>query len=64
MYLTDREVIDMSNQKMDNAVFLQIRIEKDIRDKYRQICKKYSLNSSDLLRKYIENFVKEHEKVE
>lgn len=52
----------MSNQKMDNAVFLQIRIEKDIRDKYRQICKKYSLNSSDLLRKYIENFVKEHEK--
>lgn len=51
----------MSNQKMDNAVFLQIRIEKETRDKYRQLCKKYSLNSSDVIRKFIENFVVEHE---
>lgn len=52
----------MSNQKMKNSVFMQIRIEKDTRDKFRELCKEKAINSSELLRMLIINWIKNNEK--
>lgn len=52
----------MSNQKMENSVFMQIRIEKDTRDKFRKLCKEKAINSSELLRMLIIKWIKNNEK--
>ena len=52
----------MSNQKMENSVFMQIRIEKDTRDKFRKMCKEKAINSSELLRMLIIKWIKNNEK--
>lgn len=45
------------NKKMDDSVFLQIRLERDTRDTFRKICKEKAINSSELVRQWIESFV-------
>lgn len=45
------------NKKMDDSVFLQIRLERDTRDMFRKICKEKAINSSELVRQWIESFV-------
>ena len=52
----------MSNQKMKNSVFMQIRIEKDTRDKFRKLCKEKAINSSELLCMRILKCIKNNEK--
>ena len=52
----------MSNQKMENSVFMQIRIEKDTRDKFIKLCKEKAINSSELLRMLILKWIKNNEK--
>lgn len=45
------------NKKMEDSVFLQIRLERDTRDIFRKICKEKAINSSELVRQWIESFV-------
>lgn len=52
----------MSNQRMENSVFMQIRIEKETREKFRKMCKERALNSSELLRMLILKWIKDNEK--
>lgn len=48
------------NQKMNESVFLQIRVEKDDRDKFRDLCKKKAVNPSELIRQWIDNYIKQN----
>ncbi len=41
---------------------LRLRIDKELRDKYRQICEENALNGSELIRRWVAKFVEEHEK--
>lgn len=52
----------MANQKLENAVFMQIRVEKETRDKFQKLCKSKAINASELIRQWIDKYVKEHEK--
>lgn len=46
----------------DKKVFLQIRMEKSLKDRFQKITKEKSINSSELIRKFIERWTSEHEK--
>lgn len=39
---------------------LNIRISKELRDEFREMCQERSINSSELIRKFIESWVRAH----
>ncbi|WP_366915950.1 ribbon-helix-helix protein, CopG family [uncultured Megasphaera sp.] len=41
-------------------VRINVRLEKETRDKFQQICKSKAVNSSELIRQWIEKYIKEH----
>lgn len=46
----------------DKKVFLQIRIEKSLKEEFQKVTKDKAINSSELIRQFISKWVKEHKK--
>lgn len=42
--------------------YMQIRISEELREQFRKVNEKRSVNSSDLIRKWIEKYIKENQK--
>ncbi|WP_158221345.1 hypothetical protein [Megasphaera sp. ASD88] len=53
----------MELQKEKTKV-LQIRIEEHLLQDFNTITKKYSINKSELIRKWIEKYVNDHKEIE
>ena len=49
------------NKKLENAVFLQIRLDKETKEQFQSICKDRAINQSELLRQWIEKSIQKHE---
>lgn len=41
-------------------VRINIRLEKDTRDKFQQICKSKAINGSELIRQWIEKYIQQN----
>ncbi len=47
---------------MDNKrIVLQIRLEKELKDDFQQLCKQKAINSSELLRQLITQWIQEQQ---
>lgn len=56
-----KEVIKFKNKESkEKEVRIGFRVDKNLRDEFSRICSDNSLNASDLLRKYVENYVQHH----
>ena len=59
-----KEVVKFENKekevKEEKEVRIGFRVTKNLRDEFSRICHDNSLNASDLLRKYVENYVQHH----
>ena len=59
-----KEVVKFKNkenkEKEVKEVRIGFRVDKNLRDEFSRICSDSSLNASDLLRKYVENYVQHH----
>ncbi len=56
-----KEVVKFKNkEKEEKEVRIGFRVTKNLRDEFSRICHDNSLNASDLLRKYVENYVQHH----
>lgn len=56
-----KEVVKFKNkEKEEKEVRIGFRVTKNLRDEFSRICHDNSLNASDLLRKYVENYVQQH----
>lgn len=59
-----KEVVKFKNKEEDEKEVKEVRIgfrvDKNLRDEFSRICSDNSLNASDLLRKYVENYVQHH----
>lgn len=53
-----REVVKFINKEKE--VRIGFRVDKNLRDEFSRICSDNSINASDLLRKYVENYVQQH----
>lgn len=53
-----REVVKFINKEKE--VRIGFRVDKNLRDEFSRICNDNSINASDLLRKYVENYVQQH----
>ena len=53
-----REVVRFINKEKE--VRIGFRVDKNLRDEFSRICSDNSINASDLLRKYVENYVQQH----
>jgi len=47
----------------DKNSYLQIRIDADTKKQFKEICQKRAVNSSALLRQWIENYIAENQSV-
>ncbi len=56
-----KEVVKFKNKEnKEKEVRIGFRVTKNLRDEFSRICHDNSLNASDLLRKYVENYVQHH----
>lgn len=47
---------------MAERTFLQIRIDKDIRDSFKEVCSDNAVNPSALIRKWITEYIEKEKK--
>lgn len=56
-----RGVYNMEEKQAKDGYRIAVRVDRELRDRFNEICRKENLMGARVLRSFVENFVKEHE---